>query len=265
MRKEDRKSGIDALGNVRWGTHCCQLYQTSEDLVDILVPYFKAGLKNNEFCMWITAEPLREQEAEAALREAVSDFDSYLKRGQIEILPYDGWYLKAGIFNSASVLSGWLDKLNQALVKGYDGMRLTSNTFWLEKKDWRSFADYEAVVNSMIGRYRTMAICSYYVDKLGSAEFIDVVRSHQCVLSRQADHWGATKKKNMLAKSVETSGKLFSFQPKQMLTVGEVARLLGVHPNTVRRWSRMGILRHRRVGSGYRRFLMEDVERLLRR
>jgi hypothetical protein len=63
MAEEIRKTGIDLLGEVPWGTHLCQFYQTKKDLIDILVPYFKAGLESNEFCMWITAEPLSAQEA----------------------------------------------------------------------------------------------------------------------------------------------------------------------------------------------------------
>ena len=27
------------MGDIPWGTHVCQFYQTKEDLVDILVPY----------------------------------------------------------------------------------------------------------------------------------------------------------------------------------------------------------------------------------
>jgi len=38
MEKELRKTGIDIIGNASWGTHFCQFYQTSEDLIDILVP-----------------------------------------------------------------------------------------------------------------------------------------------------------------------------------------------------------------------------------
>lgn len=45
-----------------------------------------------------------------------------------------------------------------------------------------------------------------------------------------------------------------------MLTVGDVARLLNVHINTVRRWSNQGILKAYRIGSrGDRRFLREDI------
>lgn len=50
-----------------------------------------------------------------------------------------------------------------------------------------------------------------------------------------------------------------------LLNVRETARRLGVHENTVRNWQRRGVLRAVRLpGSGYRRFLLTDVERLQR-
>ena len=61
-----RKTGIDILGDVPWGSHFCLFYETEEDLIDILVPYVKAGLKNNELCVWVTSEPLNEKKARDA-------------------------------------------------------------------------------------------------------------------------------------------------------------------------------------------------------
>jgi len=184
-----RKTGIDILGDVPWGTHFCQFYQTKEDLIDILVPYFKAGLENNEFCMWITSEPLSEKEAKEAMRKALPDFDRYLKRGQIEIVPYEEWYLKEGTFNLQRVLNSWIDKLDQALEQGYDGLRITGNTAWLEKRDWRNFTEYEEKINAVIGKYKMMAICSYSLDKCGASEVIDVVSNHQFALIRREGKW----------------------------------------------------------------------------
>jgi excisionase family DNA binding protein len=49
-----------------------------------------------------------------------------------------------------------------------------------------------------------------------------------------------------------------------MLTASELANMLNVHINTVRRWSDEGILRVYRIGRrGDRRFLMEDVNDFL--
>jgi len=49
-----------------------------------------------------------------------------------------------------------------------------------------------------------------------------------------------------------------------MLTVREVASLLGIHANTVRRWSEEGKLRAFRIAKrGDRRFKREDINRFL--
>lgn len=58
-----RRSGIDIIGDILWGAHICQFYETKEDLTDILVPYFKAGLENNELCLWVTSQPLEVEDA----------------------------------------------------------------------------------------------------------------------------------------------------------------------------------------------------------
>jgi excisionase family DNA binding protein len=66
------------------------------------------------------------------------------------------------------------------------------------------------------------------------------------------------KKKNLSKE--DSSG--FEFH----MSTGEVARLLNIHTNTVRRWSRTGILKTFRVGPrGDRRFMPRDVQRLLQK
>lgn len=61
------------MGAMPWGTHFCHFYETKDDLLDTLVPYFKAGLDDGEFCVWVVSEPLTEAEAWIALGRAVLD------------------------------------------------------------------------------------------------------------------------------------------------------------------------------------------------
>jgi len=185
----DRKMGIDVLGDVPWGTHLCLFYKTREDLIDTLLPYFKIGLENNEFCMWITSEPLSQEEAKNSLRDAVTDLDRYLRTGQIEIVPHSEWYLKEGVFNLQRVLGAWADRLNQALANGYVGMRVTGNTTWLKRKDWRNFANYEKDVDKEVSKYRMIAICTYSLDKCRACDLIDVIGSHGSALIRRGGKW----------------------------------------------------------------------------
>jgi len=49
-----------------------------------------------------------------------------------------------------------------------------------------------------------------------------------------------------------------------MLTVSEVARLLHVHPNTLRRWSNSGRIKAYRINlRGDRRYRLRDIEDFL--
>ena len=56
-----RRTGIGVVGDVPWGTHFFMFHETKEDLLDILTPFFKAGLENSELCVWIISEPLNEE------------------------------------------------------------------------------------------------------------------------------------------------------------------------------------------------------------
>jgi PAS domain S-box-containing protein len=183
------KCGIDAVGNISWGTHFCQFYQTKEDLIEILVPYFRAGLENSEFCMWIISESLSKEEAKAALRKAVPDFDFYLERGQIEILPYTYLYIKDGIFDSQRVLKGWVEKLNNALDNGYQGLRLAGSIFWLEKKDWSNFVNSEEEINQVIENSRIISLCTCCLDKCNANEIIYLMSNHQFALIKKEGKW----------------------------------------------------------------------------
>jgi DNA repair protein RadC len=175
---EARKLGISVLSDVPWGTHICQFYDTKRDLIDTLVPYFQAGLENNEFCIWITSLPLSKKEAEEAMKKAVPDFSRYLANQQIEIIPCTEWYLKGGTFQRKIVLNAWIDKLKQALASGYEGIRATGNVACLEKKYWRKLINYEKEINNTIGNYHLLAICNYPLHKCKPSEIIDVERNH---------------------------------------------------------------------------------------
>jgi len=189
MGNNSRVSSINIIKDVLWGTHFCQFYQTKEDLVDTLVSYFKAGLENNEFCLWITSQSLDVEEAKEALRRAVPDIDTYIEKGQIEFIPYMSWYSENGFFNSERVLNVWIDKLNQALIKGYDGLRLTEDISWLKKENWNDLDIYNEEIDRVVGNYYITYLCTYSLDRLSATEVIDVISKHKFALIKKEGKW----------------------------------------------------------------------------
>ena len=86
MPAELRQTGIEALGAMPWGFHFCHFYETKQDLLDIIVPYFKAGLEANEFCLWIISASLSPAEATGALQKSIPDLDKHVADRSMEIL-----------------------------------------------------------------------------------------------------------------------------------------------------------------------------------
>ncbi len=189
MATEMRKTGIDIVGDMPWGTHFCLFYETKEDLLDTLISYCKTGLESEEFCLWVVAEPLTIEEAIDALKGAVPDLDRYLADSSIEIVSARDWYLQGGTFDLKRVTGGWHEKLARASARGYAGVRVTGDTAWLEKKDWKDFCEYEEGLNEAVVNQRLAVLCTYPLAACGALEILDVVRTHQFALAKRHGSW----------------------------------------------------------------------------
>ncbi len=186
---EMRRSGISVVGDRPWGTHFCNFYESGEDLLEMLVSYFKAGLEDNEFCVWVVSEPLSERAVWDGLRAAVPEFDYHMSKRSIEVFDGREWYLKGGTFDSNRVMTAWNEKLDRALDRGYAGLRGTGNTAWLQNKDWKAFSDYEQLVNDSVGGRRAVLLCTYSLASCGASELLDVVGTHQFATARRHGSW----------------------------------------------------------------------------
>src|ERR1700691_1469015 len=184
-----RKTGIGLVGDVPWGTHFFMFYETKEDLLDTLVPYFKAGLETGELCFWAVYEPLTVEEASDALREAIAEFDRYLADQSIEIVRGREFYLSDSEPDLERVMRTWAEKADSALARGYAGLRASGITAWLEHKYWHLFSDYENELNNSIRNRRMTVLCTYPLAGSTAAEILDVARTHQFAIARRNRVW----------------------------------------------------------------------------
>lgn len=177
------------MGAMPWGTHFCHFYETKDDLLDTLVPYFKAGLDDGEFCVWVVSEPLTAAEAWIALGRAVPDLARHVADGSIEMVSAIDWYLQGGTFDRQRVTASWDDKLARALSRGYAGVRVSGNTAWLQEQDWQEFCEYEAQINGSCPAQRMIILCTYPAAILATGEPVDVLRTHQFAVARRRGTW----------------------------------------------------------------------------
>jgi MEDS: MEthanogen/methylotroph, DcmR Sensory domain len=191
MNKELEINKVDVIKYTPPDKHSCVLYSSTGDLFEVLAPYFKAGLENNEFCIWILSEPLKIEEAKFALSKAVKDLDYYIVEKQIEIWDYKEFYLKFGTFTAFDMLKYWAKKEREVLEQGFHGMRVSGDGTWGLKEYWLSLRDYEQEINAILNlsKQHMTAICTYCVNKLELQQLLDIGTFHQTVLCKKMGQW----------------------------------------------------------------------------
>ncbi len=167
MANDLRKSGIGTVGDIPWGTHFCHFYENKVDLLDVLIPYFQAGLEHNEFCVWRVFDPLDAKEARNALERVVPGCDQRLAAGDIEIVPQSEWY------------RDWEAKLDNALAKGYAGMRVNVDAASLAPTDF----------SGLIINRRMILLCAYPLSVKHAAEIFDAGHTHRFAIARRNGNW----------------------------------------------------------------------------
>ena len=184
-----RKSGIRFVGEIPWGAHLCHFFETKEDLLDMLIPYFRAGLEAGELCLWVVAPPLTVEEAKAALRRAVPDLDRYLLDRCLEVHPHSEWYLSAGAMDLARVTRAWEEKLDLALKAGFSGLRVNGSAAWVREEEWRDFSEYEERIHESIGGKQMIVLCTYPLADSEAARLLDVARTHEFAVAKRNGRW----------------------------------------------------------------------------
>lgn len=286
------------MGSVPWGTHICHFYKSKSDLIDILVPYFKTGLENNEYCLWGASYPLHAEECLVELGKAVPNLDLHLNGQQITIIDSKTFYAGQGKFDARGTLQALIETEKFALEHGFDGLRASANTSWLTKREWTAFGHYELSADMILRRRKAIGLCSYPLDCCTPLDIVEVVSGHRLVLIRGTGGWrlirnngnerlvtlrneglayqeigqilGVSRQRiaeilapNRRINSVSVNGRQ-SASPHGPLSITDAARFLGVHPNTVRRWSDDGIIHAYRVGKRLdRKFRKTDLEKFL--
>ncbi|HJY76260.1 MAG TPA: MEDS domain-containing protein [Burkholderiales bacterium] len=158
-------------------------------LAAVLVPYFAAGLRNQERCIWIAAEPLGAAAAKLALERAGVDADAALADGSLILRDFSEWYAEGTRLRGAAVVDLWLAEEARALADGYAGLRITGNVTFLTSETWSLFMEYEHMLTKAFSGRRIVTLCTYPSNGCGASNVLDVVHRHSCTLEHPDEGW----------------------------------------------------------------------------
>ena len=224
----------DSLARLQWGDHVCQLFDSAEDLGEVLVPYFRAGLERNEACLWVTSRPYGTDRAFGEMRAAVPDFDRRKAAGQIQIVGYDEWYTKQGALSAAETIRNWMSRKDEAVASGYAGLRITGNTSFLDEGMWKDFMDYERALDVALEGQRILTLCSYCMAERAADSVLEVMCAHGSSLTKHGGHWDLLDFKHALG----TAGDPLAARDAQWSAVrgvveSRLAAFMDTHPDLI--------------------------------
>jgi two-component sensor histidine kinase/PAS domain-containing protein len=171
-------SGLKSVPHLQWGSHLAHFFGSGNELRDLLVPYFKAGLENNERCLWVTGEAFNAENARSALRAALPDLDKRECDRQIEIADGKDWYSADKKLRPHDLITGLMQREEDALQAGYAGLRTNGNCAWVSAAQWTDFLEYETLVQQSVRTRRMICMCSYCVDELQNDSHFAVMQRH---------------------------------------------------------------------------------------
>jgi len=163
--------------------------------------------------------------------------------------------LKVDEFNLQRIAGGWTAKLNQALERGYQGLRVSGNASWLETSHWKEFCEYDQEINRCVAGKQIIVLCTHSLSAQQALDVPDIVRAHHFTIYRRHDEWEFADSPELkqaaaeIEKLKETVGKVAAHFPaaegltlreKAVLTQivrggssKEMGRLFGVSPRTI--------------------------------
>jgi DNA-binding CsgD family transcriptional regulator len=68
-------------------------------------------------------------------------------------------------------------------------MRVSGNTFWFESDQWKEFCKYEQELNRSLASQKMLVMCTYSLNKSRAVDILDVVRAHNCTVTRRIGEW----------------------------------------------------------------------------
>jgi len=244
--QELRDTGLEAVGKVPWGAHFGIFYETKQDLLDILVPYFRAGVESNELCVCYggSYEFHTIPEAKRRLSKELPGLDDLIECGKVEILARKDWFGVAGNISIHKTLDRFQKKLDYALQRGFSGLRFHGSSPWLKLRVGENgFRDYEQKLDLLLADQPAICVCTFPLFLTGADQILDAARTHQFALTVRHEKWKKVKICDMAdARRQAWKGKLqqLTFRQREVLQLlaeeknaKEIASIMEISGKTV--------------------------------
>jgi len=172
--------------------HTIFVYQSEEAKHNVLFNYIRLGLENGEAAVYVTSS-----EGLSEIRDGMKQcgilVDKYERTGALRVLRYDEVYIIDGKFDIPTTIGMWNKLYNEAVAKGFKGLRVTGEmTCFFKHELLQELVEYETALHKILD-LPMIAICAYNAEDLTKAFnpinlYNELVKAHGTVLFAGIDN-----------------------------------------------------------------------------
>jgi len=150
------------------GQHVCSLYANPDEQQDVAVAYVADGLRRNERCLYVAADPAALDQFRARMSKAGVGLAAAESTGALLLKTHGDAHLYGGRFDTERMLGMLNSAVEDALDAGFDGLRTCGDMSWLLDYPDASeqVVEYEALLNQFFLQTRALGMCQYDVRRL---------------------------------------------------------------------------------------------------
>jgi len=176
---------IDFVKNMKPTDHVIMFYDFQEDKHRVLFAYLKAGLDSQEAVAYVAGDETLNEIRKAMVNFGI-DVDDYERKGMLHIIDYKSWYIINGKFSMERTVNLWKSLLDDALAKGFRGLRVTGEMACFFKHNMvPELVEYESSLHRVLDIPLT-AICAYnlplMIKKNQMQLVLELIKSHSTVI-----------------------------------------------------------------------------------
>jgi len=186
------EKAIRFMEQLRPTNHLIFVYDSPEAKYNVLFNYLKAGLDVGEAGVYVASD-----ENPSQIREAMKQFgikvEEHEKTGALHIFGHEDIYIIDGKFSTNTTINLWNKLYNEALKKGFRGLRVTGEVAYFFKHNLiRELIDYEKALHTVLD-IPMIAICAYNASQINKSKdpanlYGELARAHGTVLFTGLDN-----------------------------------------------------------------------------
>lgn len=163
--------------------HICGFFDSEEERYDVILPYIKEGLENNEEVINILESTSHRDHCDRLAKVGIA-VDDKIASHQLKILSADETYLRGGSFAADKMYQLVEQVLVDSKNAGYNSIRACGDMTWALRSvpGTDELIQYEARLNELTPKHSCSLICMYDVNRFSGRVLTDILATHPYVI-----------------------------------------------------------------------------------